>query len=223
MSGTATDTTPTLFRVPQRRSVGGLPAHANDGSIPRRPGTDNDERLCASAALPAPDSRPLADETIVCPSPGSTPPAVGVPSDSSQAAPSESFTRTEQVTLSLRPTGDIFTALQQYQVYNMDVEFDHVYYVGSLPALVHNICNGLANKAIHIFEKAAKKLNWGPFLNAFGGDTLAATAALNAAGEVAAIGAANGVQVYNLVVAGISVSVQMYVENGVAFLSTAWP
>jgi hypothetical protein len=27
-----------------------------------------------------------------------------------------------------------------FQVYNMDVEADHVYYVGELPALVHNVC-----------------------------------------------------------------------------------
>jgi hypothetical protein len=97
---------------------------------------------------------------------------------------------------------------------------DHVYYVGNLQALVHNVCKDLVNKAIHIFSKSSHNLT--PVLNAFGGDAVTATAALNAAGEAAAVGAADGLATFNVVVQGISVTVEGKVIGGVFYLGTAF-
>ena len=106
------------------------------------------------------------------------------------------------------------------RVYNMTVEGDHVYFVGNVHALVHNICNDLENMANHVFNNVAKNMT--PLANAFGGDTIAATAAVDAAGEAALVGAADGLQVVNVVVNGVPVFVRMMVISGRAFLSTFW-
>jgi YD repeat-containing protein len=80
----------------------------------------------------------------------------------------------------------------------------------------------IGNKIQHIFGNTGK--NWGPLLNAFGGNQQEAVIALQEAGReaVAQQGIQEGVQVLRVVVQGVEVTVKGIVRNGVFSLGTAW-
>ena len=101
-------------------------------------------------------------------------------------------------------------------VYNIEVFGEHVYEVGELGILVHNVCD--PNKLIHIFGKAQHNL--GALLSKFKTQEDAYNAVLQATQGAANAGTIGGTFQSVVSVQGLNITVRGIVVNGVVKIGT---